>query len=391
MFKLFIHPKIYTLDPVKPIAKWFLTLDKKIILTGFNEPIPDLGIEIEECRLPGEIVVPGFIDAHCHFGRYLRYSINSLSPNEKIKLRLPSHLMHWLDLSSIKSAAQLLEKIREKSYILSPGTWIVGGGWSGLDRIPEMEELNLASPQNPLFLFEISLHSGIGNSLALKIAGIDENTWSPAGGRIGRCKLTGELTGILYEKAVNLVDNVIPEKLSNYAMENLAILAMKKLNSLGIVGLHDMEHTTKYDIYPCLAQLLAKSPELFTIRFITSLLPENIQENLKCGRISNFGNDYLKTFALKLIYDGSLGAKTALMNNPYIIDDKLSNYYGEELTPRGEMLAIAREASLRGIPLAIHAIGDQAVRIVTELFEEISESNKCKFPKIGRASCRERV
>ena len=364
-FRLFVHPQIYTLDPACPLASWMLTLGTTIVATGQGQP-PALPWPAETIRLPGAAVVPGFIDAHGHVLRYTLQYANTLSPKERAKLGLPESYCHWLDLSAVTSKQQLLNLVATRVATMPSGQWIIGGGWTGFELIPDCRELDNVSPHHPLLLVNATLHSALVNSLALKLSEISEDSWDPRGGKIARDPASLQPTGQIYEEAITLVEKRLPV-IATSTWSRLISKTLRHFNSEGIVGVHDMESTARYDPYPPLAHLLATAPEEFTVRFVCSLKLATLDHTLKCGRFPGSGNDYLRVGGVKLIHDGALGAGTALMKQTY---PGATAYYGEELLSRGEIRQIARECIRRRVPLTIHAIGDRAVENVSEVLEE---------------------
>jgi predicted amidohydrolase YtcJ len=374
-FQLFRHARIYTLNPSLPFANWLLTLGEKIVAVG--EPgsqIPVYSALQEVIDLPGECVMPGFIDAHAHLRRNL-FPFACTLPDRQGEKMLQSEEMVWINLHDV-STQQLLPLLREKAAVLPAGAWIVGGGWerTKFEPLPTRWQLDEATPHHPVFLSDFTLHVALANSQALRLANIGEDTWNPRGGHIEKDKASGRPTGRLYENATHLVEKLVPP-LAQKVQEELLLRMMAHLNSLGIVGVHDMDSSADYDAFPLLAQLLLRQPERFTLRCWSTLKYNSLAAALKCGIWPGIGNDYLRVGALKLIHDGSLGAGTALMSHPYVnTGGEYVPYWGQEVMPRGELQHIAREACQRGISLAIHAIGDRATQNVAEIFEELGYS-----------------
>lgn len=374
-FHLFRHPRIYTMDPSLPLANWLLTLGEKIIAVGeADTPPPAWLLPMEIIDLPGVAVLPGFIDAHAHLRRHLFHFACSLPGHQGEKL-LQSEDMAWINLQGVNTA-QMLDMLREKSSAMPSGAWIVGGGWehSHLDPMPTRVQLDEAARNHPVFLNDFTLHAALVNSLALRIANIDEDTWDPRGGHIEKDKESGRPTGRLYENATLLVEKLLPP-LARKAQQELLLTMMRHLNSLGIVGVHDMDDSPDNDVFPMLSQLLATQPEHFTLRVSSCLKYASLNTAIQCGMWPGTGNDYLRVGNLKLIHDGSLGAGTALMSHPYVnTGGEYLPYWGQEVISRCEMQHIAREACQRQIPLAVHAIGDRATQNVAEIFEELGYS-----------------
>lgn len=358
------------MDKNIPIATWLLTLDETIISIGKGTP-PSFPFEIEEIHLEGKAVLPGFIDAHGHLSRYSWQYANTLSCKEKMALGLSHEYIHWIDFSEIDTAAQVLSKLEKHVKRSSPGLWILGGGWKNLKTIPTRQELDRVTPANPVLLVDFTLHRALVNSYALKIAGIHIDSWDPRGGIIGR-DAVGEPNGHIYEEAISFIEKFVP-KIEDNVLKNIFPSMMKKMNSYGIVGVHDMESCAHYDAFPALSKLLREDQNAFTVRCLSTIKLDKLKDFCKNGLITGFGNRYLKVGPLKLIHDGALGSGTALMTRPY--KQSSCKSWGTELLCRGEILHIARQACRQNISLAIHAIGDRAAENVAEIFELLKQEN----------------
>lgn len=347
------------------MAQWMLVQGSTILAMGQEkDPYPKEANGLDPVELQGGCVLPGFIDSHCHLHQYI-YRHIPLMQNKKINVALPDSYKYWLDFSKVESKEAFLEKLQKEALSSKQGEWILGGGWNNLEILPHREELDRIFPYHPVFLKDASLHSGLVNSQALKLAEINESTHDPIGGRIDRDAQGFMPTGLLFEQAMNMVQKKIP----TLPQKILALLlpeAMKYMNQYGIVGIHDMENFDYYEIFSALSWLLFQNPEEFTVRCLCSLTLESWQKYLDIGKTPGMGNEMLRFGHLKLIYDGSLGARTAYMNKPY----PLSAYRGEELVSRSEVRNTVKEAIRRNVPLAIHAIGDRATQNIAEIFAE---------------------
>ncbi len=354
------------MEEALPVAQWMLVLGDRILAMGKREDAwPAQARNLTPIEIQGECVLPGFIDAHCHLHQYLYRYIALMSQGEKSSLPLPASYSRWLDFSAMEDKASFLQKIEQEAITRSPGEWILGGGWHNLDILPHCQEIDRISPQNPVFLRDASLHSALLNTKALEIFSIQEDTHDPIGGRIDRDPRTNSPTGLLFEQAIFVAQKKIPP-LPQKVLSLLAAKAMRYMNQYGITGIHDMENCDYFEIFPALSWLLFQHPEDFTVRCLCALTIESWQEFLKAGKIPGMGNEMLRLGHLKLIYDGSLGARTAYMNTPY----PDSQYRGEELISRSEVRHTVKEALKRSIPLAIHGIGDRATQNIAEIFLE---------------------
>jgi len=215
-----------TMDPVRPFAQLIAIKGSKITGIAGNEALGTLkrkGTRMIDCA--GRTLLPGFIDAHCHFHAFAESLVSlNLSPGE-----------------NAGSIADIQKRIRDICKRLPAGSWIRGKSydefWVAEGRHPTRWDLDAAAPLHPVKLTHRSGHAHVLNSLALKLAGIDEETGDPPGGLIDREPNTGLPTGILYGMGAYLATKIPP--LSESEMEQGTVLANKRLLSLGITSIQD--------------------------------------------------------------------------------------------------------------------------------------------------------
>ncbi len=214
------------MDPAHPRAELIAVEGGKITAVAGNEALGTLkrkGTRVIDCA--GKTLLPGFIDAHCHFHAFAKSLVYlNLSPGE-----------------NAGSIADIQKKIRDACERLPSGSWIRGKGydefWIKEGRHPTRWDLDAAAPLHPVKLTHRSGHAHVLNSLALRLAGIDEETGDPRGGLIDRETTTGVPTGILYGMGAYLATKIPP--LGDSEMERGAALANERLLSLGITSIQD--------------------------------------------------------------------------------------------------------------------------------------------------------
>jgi hypothetical protein len=194
------------------------------------------------------------------------------------------------------------------------------------------------------------------NSAALAAAGIGRETRDPFGGRIAR-DANGEPTGLLLERAVELVARILPEPppdLLDAALRE----AQAEAHRLGLTGIHDVEGEAALAGF----RRLERAGDLrLRVHFQPPVvsLPDLIARGVRSG----VGSEWLTIGGIKLFLDGSLGSRTAWMLEPY----EGSRDRGMPITGEDDAREALLLAARHGLAATVHAIGDAAVRRALDL------------------------
>ena len=357
--RLLFNARIYTLNPALPIAS-ALAIDggrllamgtDEAILTEFGENrIGQAGVRSAvsplSYNMDGKAIIPGLTDAHIHLQQYALGL-------QKIDCETPSR-------------AECLERVAERARNTPRGEWILGHGWNQNDW-PEgfgtAADLDSVAPEHPVYLTAKSLHAAWANSAAFHLAGITAQTPDPEGGRLQRHEFKS-LTGILFETAMSLVSQAIPEPTLSQIVQAIQA-AQPRLWRMGLTGAHD------FDRQPCFSalQVLHKRGEL-GLRVVKSIPIEALSHAVELGLRSGFGDDFLRIGSVKAFADGALGPRTAAMLQPYAGEPDNRGILmldAEELFERGRL------AVENGLSLAVHAIGDRANHEVLTAYAQLRE------------------
>lgn len=213
----------YTQDRRQPRAAALAIGGGRILASSPTDQLDDLeGPDTRVTDLPGKAVVPGFVDAHVHFGHFAL---------ARRRVSLDAAITLDQGLTMVRSAAQRLKN----------GEWLQGRGWdrNRWGRLPTREDLDVAAGAHPAALSSHDGHSLWLNSAALQACDIGVNTPDPEGGIIQRDE-AGEPTGVLFENAQELVRRRIPEpsdaELLNALRDGLRVAA-----AFGLTGIHNLE------------------------------------------------------------------------------------------------------------------------------------------------------
>jgi predicted amidohydrolase YtcJ len=310
-------------------------------------------------NLDGRRVLPGLTDAHFHFQGW------AMARRNLVLAGLPS-------LQAVQAA------LGQAAQATPPGgsQWIKGQGWNETDwpqpQLLTRHDLDAVAPDHPVILWRSDLHLATANTLALRLAGITANTPDPVAGVIDHDD-AGEPTGILRDKAIDLVDTVLPAP-SEAEIDAAMRDAIAEAHRLGLTGVHDFrigdaaESRGAFQTW----QRLHASGDLrlrVWMMFDGTLLGEAIALGLRSG----FGDDRLRIGGAKYFADGSLGARTAWMLAPY--NDGGS---GLPVVPMRELAGAIQRGAAAGLPVGVHAIGDRAIRELLDVFSEV-------LPRVARS------
>jgi len=338
-----IDANVITMKKQKPIAQAVAIKNGEIIEVGTNDRIKRLvGRNTKIIDLHGKTVVPGLIDAHAHM-------IELVNP------------FPWLDLRGVSSINEIQRKLKAKVQETEKAKWILGRGWDQdhlkEKRYPTRSDVDKVSPHNPVLLNRVCGHIGVANSIALRIAKINRETATSWGELIDKDPKTGEPTGLLREKAMDMVWN-LPEP-SNEELLKACSLACMEAVKAGLTSVHWFAYKPN-EIYAL--QTLRKKNQL-PLR-VHLVVPVEYFDKI---RNRGFGNPFLKLECVKICADGSLGARTAALREPYADAPSTKGILYHSLDELKMLIKAADEA---GFQVAVHAIGDSAITEVLEAFKK---------------------
>jgi predicted amidohydrolase YtcJ len=355
-----INGKVLTIDKDNPTVEAIAIKGEMIIATGNTASISDY-IDKEKTKVidaHGRLVIPGFNDAHVHFG--------PLDPD-------------YIELRYTTDPSVFTEKVKAQVARSKPGEPIRGGHWEHemfVDKKwPTKELIDKVSPDNPVVLNRSDGHSVLVNSYVLKKSGITRNTKDPFGGVIQKDPVTGEPTGILKETAENLI------KLGDFKNErtpeeqktrrwNGYLLALKEAREYGVTSVQ-IPGSADFDAYEKLRKEDQLTSRIDIGEFLTadsSELSKYLQEKQKFPQDSN----WIRFGYLKVFIDGTIGSGTALMFEPFADNPKTS---GLEMMPYEEFENMVVKADKMGFQIGVHAIGDKGNFWTLNAYEKAQQVN----------------
>jgi len=358
---LLLNGLFHTLDPNTPRASALAIRDGKILAVGSDASLrayAPAGSPVETINLEGRTVLPGLTDAHIHFEWYA------------VGLDAVDGETATLD--------ECLARVTAKAGTTPTGQWITGYGWNQnvWNAFPTAADLDRVAPGHPVLLRAKSGHAGWANSMALKMAGVTAGTANPPGGEIQRDS-QGEPTGIFFEDAMDLIARLIPPKTPGQVAEAMAP-AFENAWRVGLTSLHDFDGRSAFQAY----QMLKEQGRL-GLRVVKHIRVRYLEEAVRLGLRSGFGDDWLKVGNVKVFLDGALGPQTAAMIEPYA---GTTDNYGITVTDKEELYEYAAKAAFNGLAMSVHAIGDKANHDLLDVYQTVRSEEQGR----GQAPLRHR-
>lgn len=362
------HARIYSVDSAFTVYEAMCIKDGKIMELNTNDFLLNKYESQNNIDAQGKTIMPGFIDAHCHF---LGYGLG----------------LQQVDLVGSKSYAEVIERVvafssREalspegtKKTISNTGDrlseWLIGRGWDQNDwnkkEYPTNARLDSLFPNKPVLLTRIDGHAALANSEALRLAGITLTT-SIQGGEI--LKSDKKLSGVLIDNAVDLVKNAIPQTSKTDLMTAL-LNAQTNCLAVGLTTVDDAG-LMKSDID--VIDELQKDGKLKMRLYVmlSDSLP-NYQYYLEKGP---YKTDRLNVCSFKFYADGALGSRGACLHDNYA--DK-TNWKGFLLNTKDHFEKSAKIMAEKGFQMNTHCIGDSAYSIILAAYKKAGATKEKRW------------
>jgi hypothetical protein len=355
-----VNGNIITMSAANPRAESIAVKDEIILKVGTNSEISQLiDNTTNVIQLEGKTVVPGLIDTHIHVADFGR-------------------LLLWLNLTNSKSIKDMQNILRKKIAQTLPGKWILGRGWNEKffekDHLPSRFDLDAVAPENPVVFYNQSGNLCLISSKALEFVKIVQQTAKLSTEEIIKKDLiTGDPTGILEGKAMNLVWSAIPEPKEKDLLE-LTNLACSKIIEAGITSVHWMVlSSSEFSIINKLTQ------NGMPLRIYAVIPFEIWKKDLNFFLSSAQQKNSLKIGAIEISVDGYLANKTAALFLPYRDG---SDSTGKLLYTQECLSSSVFEIMLSGLQLIIHAMGDKAVESALIAIENVNKKSANQHTRI---------
>lgn len=348
---------IYTVDDNFNTAEAFAVKDGKIIAVGTTSEIDKNYKALDTINANGNTVLPGFIDAHCHF---LGLGFNQQQVN----------------LVGIESFEEMMKRVLDFQNEKN-NDFIFGRGWDENDwedkQLPNKTLLDKLYPNTPIALTRIDGHAILANQAALDLGNVTV-TSKIEGGEVGI--ENGKLTGILIDNAQKLVLDYWP-KPSRADHVNALLEAQKIAFELGLTTVDDAGLSK--EAIEIIDSLQTSGDLKMRMYAMVSYSEENLDYYLDKGITKT---DYLNVRSFKVYADGALGSRGAMLKAPY--SDK-PNHSGLMVTDLETIKKSAERIANSDFQMNTHAIGDSANRAVLETYTKVLQGKKDRRWRVEHA------
>jgi hypothetical protein len=362
---ILLHGEVLSVDSHDTIAQAIAIRRGVILKTGSDAEIQALAAHNARIiDLKGHTATPGLIDTHAHIAQG---GVDEL---------------YGVKLSDATSVAEIAERVKAKVPLTKPGDWITGAGWDegklAERRYPTAADLDAVAPKNPVWLMHTTGHYGVANSYAMKLAGIRTAFPNPPASTIDRDS-QGKPTGVLKEDAaMTLVTRLIPETTPEQMRAGILYI-QNVLHSEGMTAVKDPDiFQIEWDAYKALLES-GQLKERICVLWDAGITMASAQHAL--GKVNSvprlpisLGDSRLLSCGVKLFMDGSGGARTGWMWQPWmrnkasdLTQDGKPNTGYPHMDPNTyrKMVLLFQKS---GVPVGTHAVGDRAMDWVVDTY-----------------------
>ena len=357
---IFLNGKIFTSDPSRSNATALAIRGGLIQAVGDDNVVRKLaGQNTRIIDLGGRTVVPGFNDAHAHFGPMF----------QGIDLEFNTHEPTW---------AQTQAAI-EKAVANAPkGKWIFGavGGTVINDPSANRATLDRIAPENPVLLNAYFGHGSIINSRGLEVFKISDSMKDPAGGRFERGEKTRKLTGRMFEYPAWNLHRILVEQGTD---EQLTAELQKQASYAASLGITTMQLMPGFSTGRFVRILNgAKLP----VRVRAISFPGTTANGRDLGDVRSLAtskptSQNISVSGIKWILDGTPIERGAAMRTAYLDTPGSTGHLNFSVS---EIEKIVRESIEADQQLLLHAVGDLAVEAALDAMDKVGAERKIHWP-----------
>ena len=360
--QFYVNGKVFTGNADATWTEAFAVSDGKFTAVGTTEEIKALaGEKAEVIDLKGATVIPGLIEGHTHFG--FMAAMHSLGYTE-----IPGGTTTLED-----SLAQVEQFVADHPDY---DQYVMGNFSQELDL--SAEQLDKICADKPVACVGMGLHCVYVNSKFMEAGNITKDTPDAIPGetyymRDSEGNPTGKIVELpqtwnAFQQAIKVDNAKVKEEYlkmqdlyHSYGFTGIAeggFLGLDEANMLDIIT--DLEKDGDLKMVVCPASI-------WYGHTITEL--DEIRERAT-GNKEKYTTDLVRPGTVKMWADGTIGAHSALMREPYADKDT----YGVHLNTVEDLTACAEMCRDNDLNIHYHAIGDQAIENVLTAYEAVGET-----------------
>lgn len=361
---------IWTVDRQKPAATAVAIRNGRLVAIGSDDAVfATRGRKTKLVNLHGAFVLPGINDNHTHFQSAARF----------------------LEFNIMRTSAQdeFVSRVRELAARLAPSEWITGGGWGAYDQwaegsaggarrapfTPDIKLIEKYTASTPVFINKFDHSEYAVNGAAMKALGIDPANPSASGVDFLKDS-AGKPSGIIRGKGISDLLKKVPQELSRTRRVQQTLNALAEIRRYGVVNISDMSDDTQLSIFEELRQKGQLTVRVH-FRYPLDRWKELADRGIKIGS----GDDWIRFGCLKGHIDGIMGNSTARFFEPYsnnpnergrwrpLMADEKGNFV------EGKFLKYMLDADRAGLQISVHAIGDEANKLLMDYVQEMIKQN----------------
>lgn len=357
--RILVGGRVFTADSNNLWAEAAVIDGERVSFVGEEEAaLAHAGNDAERIEVDGGLVMPGFVDGHVHVtltgSSMLKAYLRDAGNVEEIQRRVKA----WADENP--DAPRVLGTDWEHSALP--------------DNKPTKEMLDAVVPDRPVYLEAFDFHSCWVNSVALEELGIDDDTPDPVGGTIARDPDTGEATGHLLESASFEMVTPLLAKVDDDTRDGYVSTALEAFARAGITTVVEM--ALEEDALESLVRM--RDAGKLTTRVVAHMIiwrkgdtAEELALVKRAAELAEqYQGDWLRVGGIKIIGDGSIDACTAALSQPYTNGSSSDPIWSPEA-----LEAVVTAADAAGLQIAVHAVGDQAIRNTVDAMEKAMRVN----------------
>jgi predicted amidohydrolase YtcJ len=354
---------VWTVDPSMPRAQAVAISGGRIVAVGSNDEVLNLvSGRTRKLDLGSKTVLPGFIDAHAH------PSASGVNHVRMVSCEMNS-------ITDIQAA------LRKRAAQTPAGQWVLGFLYDDgkTPRPLTRQDLDEAVPDHPVRVGHRGGHTAFVNSLAFKLAGVDDTAPDPKGGRFDRDP-SGRLNGHVSDAAMAIFTKLTAYHPTRDDYHEGVRLMTKMMISKGVTSVCDADSQPE-DLQ---GYEDARDAGDLAMRVYCHVARNAVDRLIAGGIRTGLGDEWVRVGAVKLYADGSISERTAWLSESYL---GIPGYHGLQLGTRDEVYEIARKAHAAGWQVATHANGDLAIDEILGIYEQLQQELPRRDPRFRIEHC----